>query len=41
MPLHATFLIDARGEVRWQDVSAEPFTDAAFLLEEAKRLLKE
>jgi peroxiredoxin len=40
MPLHATFLIDARGQVRWQDVSAEPFSDAAFLLEEAKRLLK-
>jgi peroxiredoxin len=39
MPLHATFLIDAKGKVRWHDISAEPFSDAPFLLEEAKRLL--
>ncbi len=38
-PLHATFLIDKEGLVRWQDISSEPFTDAAFLLDEAKRLL--
>ncbi|MCG8648601.1 MAG: peroxiredoxin family protein [Pirellulales bacterium] len=38
-PLHGTFLIDARGRVRWQDISHEPFTDAKFLLEESKRLL--
>ena len=38
-PLHGTFLIDARGRVRWQDISYEPFNDAEFLLEESKRLL--
>jgi peroxiredoxin len=38
-PLHGTFLIDARGQVRWQDISHEPFTDASFVLEESKRLL--
>ncbi len=37
--LHATFFIDAAGRVRWQDISAEPFTDAKFVLGEAKRLL--
>ena len=39
LPLHATFLIDKDGLVRWQDISYEPFTDARFLLEESKRLL--
>jgi peroxiredoxin len=39
MPLHGTFLVDAEGLVRWQDISYEPFADAKFLLEEAKRLL--
>ncbi len=38
-PLHGTFLIDATGRVRWQDISHEPFTDAEFLLKESKRLL--
>ena len=38
-PLHATFLVDGAGLVRWQDVSADPFTDVRFLLEESKRLL--
>lgn len=38
-PLHATFLIDGAGLVRWQDISYEPFADAKFLLGEAKRLL--
>jgi peroxiredoxin len=38
-PLHGLFLVDAEGLVRWHDVSHEPFTDAKFLLEEAKRLL--
>lgn len=38
-PLHGTFLIDGQGLVRWQDISFEPFTDADFLLGEAKRLL--
>lgn len=40
MPLHGTFLLDAQGRIRWQDISAEPFTDVAFLLGEAKRLLR-
>jgi hypothetical protein len=39
LPLHATFLIDKDGLVRWQDISYEPFTNAQFLLDEAKRLL--
>ncbi len=38
-PLHGTFLIDATGRVRWQDISYEPFEDAEFLLQESKRLL--
>jgi peroxiredoxin/tetratricopeptide (TPR) repeat protein len=38
-PLHGTFFIDGSGFVRWQDVSYEPFLDAKFLLEEARRLL--
>jgi peroxiredoxin len=37
--LHGTFLIDAAGRVRWQDISHEPFMDVAFLLKESKRLL--
>jgi peroxiredoxin/Flp pilus assembly protein TadD len=40
-PLHGTFLIDAAGRVRWQDISFEPFTDVAFLKDEAKRLLSQ
>ncbi|HYG77527.1 MAG TPA: redoxin domain-containing protein [Planctomycetota bacterium] len=39
MPLHATFLIDAQGLVRWQDISFDPFREPKFLLAEAKRLL--
>jgi len=38
--LHATILIDTAGKQRWQDISWEPFKDAKFALEEAKRLLK-
>jgi peroxiredoxin len=38
-PLHGTFLIDAQGRVRWQDIGYEPFTDAEFLLRESRRLL--
>ncbi len=40
MGLHGAFLLDAEGQVRWTDVSYDPFTDTKFLLEEAKRLLK-
>jgi peroxiredoxin len=38
-PLHATYLIDAEGKVRWHDISYEPFMDANFVLKEANRLL--
>ncbi len=38
-PLHGTFLIDAKGRMRWLDVSYTPFQDAKFLLGEARRLL--
>jgi peroxiredoxin len=38
-PLHATFFIDDAGHVRWQDVSFEPFRDARFVLNEARRLM--
>lgn len=38
-PLHGTYLIDQSGRIRWHDISYEPFTDAAYLLNEAKRLL--
>ncbi len=41
MPLHGTFLIDGKGKVRWQDISYQPFKETTFLLEEAKRLLKQ
>jgi peroxiredoxin len=37
--LHGTFVIDAAGQVRWQDISYEPFMDVDFVLQEAKRLL--
>lgn len=39
MPLHGTFLIDGNGEIRWMDISFEPFTEADFLIKEAERLL--
>ena len=39
MPLHGTFLIDAEGLLRWHDIGPEPFSDAKFLLGEAKRLM--
>jgi peroxiredoxin/tetratricopeptide (TPR) repeat protein len=39
VPLHGTFLIDADGRVRWQDISFEPFSEPEFLLAEARRLL--
>ena len=37
--MHAVFLIDAQGKIRWQNISAEPFVDTTFLLKESKRLL--
>jgi peroxiredoxin len=39
MPLHGTFLVDAAGGVRWQDVGAEPFLQLDWLLAESRRLL--
>jgi peroxiredoxin/tetratricopeptide (TPR) repeat protein len=39
MPLHGTFLIDANGLVRWQNISYQPFKDMNWLLGESKRLL--
>ncbi len=38
-PLHGTFLIDAAGNVRWQDISFRPFRELSWLLGESKRLL--
>jgi peroxiredoxin len=38
-PLHATFLIDGQGLVRWHDIGPEPFMDMKFLLGESQRLL--
>jgi peroxiredoxin len=37
--LHGTFLIDAAGRVRWQDISFKPFSNSKWLLGECKRLL--
>lgn len=39
MPLHGTFLVDAKGRVRWQDISYEPFIKIDWLLKESRRLL--
>ena len=39
-PLHATFLIDPRGDVRFQRISADPFLDVEFLKAEAARVAK-
>ena len=38
-PLHGVHLIDGKGKIRWQEISADPFTDFKFLLDESKRLL--
>ena len=38
-PLHGTFLIDATGQVRWQNIGYRPFTDLKWLVGEAQRLL--
>jgi peroxiredoxin len=40
MPLHAAFLIDGAGLIRWHDIGYEPFMDPRFVLDEARRLLK-
>lgn len=38
-PLHGTYLIDAAGKIRWQDIGHEPFMKVDFLLKETERLL--
>jgi len=38
--LHGTFLVDAKGYVRWQDISYTPFIKVATFVTEAQRLLK-
>jgi alkyl hydroperoxide reductase subunit AhpC len=37
-PLHATFLIDSKGNVRFQRISADPFLDVEFIKAEARRV---
>ena len=37
-PLHGTFLIDAKGMVRFQSISADPFLDVEFIKAEAARV---
>lgn len=38
IPLHGTFLVDRRGDVRYQKIGAEPFLDVEFLKGEARRV---
>lgn len=40
IPLHGAYLVDGNGFVRWQNISYQPFRDAAWLLGESQRLLK-
>lgn len=37
--MHGTFVIDAHGKIRWQDISYEPFMDTDFLIKEGRRLI--
>ena len=39
-PLHGTFLIDARGNVRFQRIASDPFVDVDFLKKETARVSK-
>lgn len=39
-PLHGTFLIDARGDVRFQRISSNPFLEVEFIKAEAARVNK-
>lgn len=39
-PLHGTFVLDGKGRVLWNDISADPFMDLDFLIKEAKRLFE-
>ena len=38
MPLHGTFLIDPEGNVRYQDISYQPFLDVEFIIDELRRV---
>jgi len=38
MPLHGTFLIDREENVRYQNISYEPFFEVEFIIEEARRV---
>jgi peroxiredoxin len=38
VPLHGTFLIDARGDVRFLDISYQPFIDVDFVVSELSRI---
>lgn len=38
MPLHGTFLIDPEGNVRYQEVSYQPFFDVEFIIDELHRV---
>jgi alkyl hydroperoxide reductase subunit AhpC len=40
VPLHGTFLIDAKGFVRFQRISADPFLDVDFIKKESARVSK-
>jgi peroxiredoxin len=40
IPLHGIFLIDAKGFVRFQRISAEPFLDVDFIKKETARVSK-
>jgi alkyl hydroperoxide reductase subunit AhpC len=37
-PMHGTFIIDAKGMVRFQKISAEPFLDVDFIKTETARI---
>ncbi len=37
--LHGTFLLDPKGRILWSDISANPFMDLDFLIDESHRLL--
>lgn len=37
--LHGTFLVDPKGRILWQDISAVPFEESDWLLAECRRLL--
>ena len=38
-PLHGTFLVDAQGQIRWQNIGVKPFEDPTFVLNEAKKAI--